>query len=458
MQSTLSRFLWGKQRVASGNNNSNRNSTLPLPELNPLLNPVLGAHMGRWAEVYFTSPPEKREEAVLELLRELQGGEGAAPQTPNSPDSVAKQAPAESSPPVPTDRLLAPPPAPIEHVDAEWIVCDSCGGRNVLGNRFCGMCAAPLPTAGATPPIATAQTHPKEAPRETMWGRLVERAEEHAPHTSTDRHEADSLEDESEPYPDARESTFQSQYDRIAPTDHFAARPEPQPSPVSDWPERPAFPSLTPDYDDRPNRRRVYFAALVGILILGLVYIAWKSSAGRSDASRALPQAAPTVAETQPAPADQSPPQTRQAEAPVAALSSAPAVEQAPAPAVKPRVKPPASTAKPVDTAPAVAANATGPIVASLQGNGSEELAVAESYLNGTRGRTHDTGEAAKWLWRSFGKQNGAAALLLSDLYVHGDGVPQSCDQARLLLDAAARKGTPGATQRLTNLPSLGCQ
>ena len=29
---------------------------LPAANLNPLLNPVLGAHMGRWAEVYFTPP------------------------------------------------------------------------------------------------------------------------------------------------------------------------------------------------------------------------------------------------------------------------------------------------------------------------------------------------------------------------------------------------------------------
>jgi hypothetical protein len=48
--------------------------------------------------------------------------------------------------------------------------------------------------------------------------------------------------------------------------------------------------------------------------------------------------------------------------------------------------------------------------------------------------------------------------LFFSRTFTFGDGVPQSCDQARLLLDAAARKGTPGATQRLTNLPSLGCQ
>ena len=53
--------------------------TLPDPELNPLLNPLLGAHMGRWAEVYFTNPPEKREEAVTELLRELESGSSAPP-------------------------------------------------------------------------------------------------------------------------------------------------------------------------------------------------------------------------------------------------------------------------------------------------------------------------------------------------------------------------------------------
>jgi len=37
---------------------------LPHPELNPLLNPLLAENMGRWAEVYFTNPPEKREQAI----------------------------------------------------------------------------------------------------------------------------------------------------------------------------------------------------------------------------------------------------------------------------------------------------------------------------------------------------------------------------------------------------------
>ncbi len=41
------------------------------PELNPLLNPVLEENMGRWAQVYLTSPPEKRPQAVADLLLEL---------------------------------------------------------------------------------------------------------------------------------------------------------------------------------------------------------------------------------------------------------------------------------------------------------------------------------------------------------------------------------------------------
>jgi TPR repeat protein len=55
-------------------------------------------------------------------------------------------------------------------------------------------------------------------------------------------------------------------------------------------------------------------------------------------------------------------------------------------------------------------------------------------------------------------KQNAAATLMLSDLYLRGEGVPKNCDQARLLLDAAARKGEPAAAERLRSLPSYGCQ
>jgi len=56
------------------------------------------------------------------------------------------------------------------------------------------------------------------------------------------------------------------------------------------------------------------------------------------------------------------------------------------------------------------------------------------------------------------GKGNLSATVTLSDLYLRGDGVPKSCDQARLLLDAAARKGGTAAANRLRNLQAFGCE
>ena len=50
---------------------------LPKPELNPLQNPVLADNSATVAQVYFTSPPEKREQAVVELLLKL--GHAARP-------------------------------------------------------------------------------------------------------------------------------------------------------------------------------------------------------------------------------------------------------------------------------------------------------------------------------------------------------------------------------------------
>lgn len=82
---------------------------------------------------------------------------------------------------------------------------------------------------------------------------------------------------------------------------------------------------------------------------------------------------------------------------------------------------------------------------------------MAQKYLYGT-GEARDTNQAVKWLWKAIGKQNMTAMLLLSDLYLRGDGVPRSCDQARLLLDAAARKGKAEAAERLQHLQAFGCQ
>ena len=83
---------------------------------------------------------------------------------------------------------------------------------------------------------------------------------------------------------------------------------------------------------------------------------------------------------------------------------------------------------------------------------------MARGYLDGTNGRGRDSAEAAKWLWKAIAKHNPDATLLLSDLYLKGDGVSKNCDQARVLLDSAALQGAKSAGERLRHFQAFGCQ
>ena len=107
---------------------------LPNPELNPLMNPTLGRNLGRWAEVYFTSPPEKRQEAVVELLRELKGSPSANPPVPAElKEIVASHKRVTEGPQVATAEIPLNEPG---------VQCGLCGHRYSTPQRFCGMCGA----------------------------------------------------------------------------------------------------------------------------------------------------------------------------------------------------------------------------------------------------------------------------------------------------------------------------
>ena len=60
--------------------------------------------------------------------------------------------------------------------------------------------------------------------------------------------------------------------------------------------------------------------------------------------------------------------------------------------------------------------------------------------------------EAVRLLWLAFAKGNSGAAVALADLYRRGEGVPQNCEQTRVLLDAAAKKGNTEAKKELVSL------
>ena len=103
---------------------------LPNPDLNPMMNPTLGNNLGLWAQVYFTNPPEKREEAVQQLLRDLETG--ARPQL------MAQSAPATETEPV------APAKTVVAEAAAETTLCPACLHRNDAKQRYCGLCGFTL--------------------------------------------------------------------------------------------------------------------------------------------------------------------------------------------------------------------------------------------------------------------------------------------------------------------------
>jgi len=101
--------------------------------------------------------------------------------------------------------------------------------------------------------------------------------------------------------------------------------------------------------------------------------------------------------------------------------------------------------------------NLIQPVTSTVNpGNGSIEVAQAEEYLNGRNG-SRDAATAARLLWTAVSKENTSAILLLSNMYMIGDGVPKSCDQAKVLLYAAARKHVVQAADKLRNLEQSGC-
>ncbi|HKU26664.1 MAG TPA: zinc-ribbon domain-containing protein [Candidatus Sulfotelmatobacter sp.] len=386
--------------------------TLPPAELNPLINPILAENMGRWAEVYFTSPPETREQAVLELLRELEA------------EKSRRDAALASE-------LAAQPPL---------MPCPNCGHDNPLNNKFCGMCGAPTTTDDK---------------------RTAERGPSH-----TFARETNPDQPREEPYREG--SDFEAApYDETPAPRHelslFQAYRETDSDDAGEYwnYEPPASTSY-----------RGYIGLVLAILIAGLGYMAWRQMQSSQNSHEIAP---PPPAATQSAPAENQSSSPTKSEP----QNSAPAASAAPTGTSTPGKKtaensppplsstPPENAAKTADSEPSppptpskksteAAPTAETPVASDRWG--AEELATAQRYLSGANGQRRDTAEASKWLWRSIAKHNGEATVLLADLYLRGDGVPKNCDQARVLLDSAARKGVHGAGERLRNLPAFGCQ
>lgn len=342
-------------------------------ELNPLTNPVLEQNLGRWAKIYFSNPPAKREQAVSQLLEEIKR------------ESVAGGPAQTSRPYFGTDPSF------------QRAVCSACQRQNPPGHKFCSRCGQAL--------------NPEQA--------------------------------------GSGESAVESAAENLSATGVPEALPSGSASDTQ-WLQDQTFSSL--DGSDAPPRRAwKYLVGAAAIVLAGFAYLQL-ASGPKTKASITTQMTAPAAEASPPTEAkDQvqtiapAPTASREREAQKPA-----AIREAHDRAVVPAGVEAASEKSPLlDTR---TSRQTG-----AEGSGAPDLKLAQRYLGGSMG-VRDPSVAAKLLWKAVGKQNPTAAILLSDLYLRGDGVPRSCDQARLLLVAAAKRGSPQAAQQLHNLESQGCQ
>ena len=66
-------------------------------------------------------------------------------------------------------------------------------------------------------------------------------------------------------------------------------------------------------------------------------------------------------------------------------------------------------------------------------------------------------GTTLQHLWKAVGEGNTTAEIALAQLYLTGNGAPKSCEQARVLLSAASKKGNAEATRQYRRLLSTAC-
>ena len=112
--------------------------------------------------------------------------------------------------------------------------------------------------------------------------------------------------------------------------------------------------------------------------------------------------------------------------------------------------QPPAATAptagKPKPSPPA--ADDDEEVVVRKINPGAEELAKADN--------ASDSAAEAAWLWKATAKGNPTAPVRLAAMYVKGEGVPRSCEQAIVLLKTAAEKENAVARNQLASMYGSG--
>jgi hypothetical protein len=201
--------------------------------------------------------------------------------------------------------------------------------------------------------------------------------------------------------------------------------------------------------------------ALITVILAAIAFFVYGNPAAVLAQWRAMTAATPatrTTTDTPPPPAGVPPPSASQSlppsgnveapatPAPVPESAGDPQTNSAAVPAPAERPSPDNHAASALPRPPLKAAD-----------NGDAEFATAERYLREKSG-PGSSAAAANSLWAAVKKGNISAEIALADLYARGDGVTKNCDQARVLLRAAAEKGSSIASQQLAQVIRSGCR
>jgi hypothetical protein len=90
--------------------------------------------------------------------------------------------------------------------------------------------------------------------------------------------------------------------------------------------------------------------------------------------------------------------------------------------------------------------------------NGQRQESMLERQVSRDRPETYDSGESVESLWGAVQGGSISAERSLAERFVRGDGVAKNCEQAKVLLKAAADRGSKEARLRLYELETQGCR
>ena len=121
---------------------------------------------------------------------------------------------------------------------------------------------------------------------------------------------------------------------------------------------------------------------------------------------------------------------------------------------------PPATTTTGPETTRATPAATTPQAKGQPPGQDQQKVTTAkavpgEAEMTNAK-NTRDATTEGVWLWKATAKGNPDAPVQLAELYISGNGVPQSCEQAVVLLKTAAIKDNARACNRLASLYANG--